>query len=75
MIRGYGHVKEEHMKEASVKREQLLEIWNSKKKQILREKILILQSLIILCLDRNSSISAIAARNIFIIHYKIVNVK
>ena len=30
MIRGYGHVKEEHMKEASIKREQLLEQWNSK---------------------------------------------
>ena len=30
MIRGYGHVKEEHMKKASLKRSQLLESWNSK---------------------------------------------
>ena len=30
MIRGYGHVKEEHMKKAALKREQLLESWNSK---------------------------------------------
>ena len=30
MIRGYGHVKEENMKKAERKREELLEIWNSK---------------------------------------------
>jgi indolepyruvate ferredoxin oxidoreductase len=30
MIRGYGHVKEEHMKKASIKRDQLLDSWNSK---------------------------------------------
>ena len=30
MIRGYGHVKEEHMKKASIKREQLIGSWNSK---------------------------------------------
>jgi indolepyruvate ferredoxin oxidoreductase len=30
MIRGYGHVKEEHMKKASIKRSQLLDSWNSK---------------------------------------------
>ena len=31
MIRGYGHVKEENIKKAERKREELLEIWNSKK--------------------------------------------
>ena len=30
MIRGYGHVKEEHMNKAALKREQLLKSWNSK---------------------------------------------
>ena len=30
MIRGYGHVKEEHMKKASIQRQQLIESWNSK---------------------------------------------
>ena len=30
MIRGYGHVKEENIKKAERKREELLEIWNSK---------------------------------------------
>ena len=30
MIRGYGHVKEEHMKKASIKRSQLLDSWDSK---------------------------------------------
>ena len=30
MIRGYGHVKEENMIKAEIKRKELLEIWNSK---------------------------------------------
>jgi hypothetical protein len=30
MIRGYGHVKEENMIKAEIKRKELLDIWNSK---------------------------------------------